>query len=51
MIGFELVGILLVSVAILIAFIQKQDKLALALIITLIVMLLLLSQLGYLKIF
>ena len=51
MIGFELVGVLLVSIAIIFAFVKRQDKLALALIITLMALLLLLSQLGYLKIF
>ncbi len=51
MIGFELVGVLLVSIAIVIAFVKKQDKLAISLIITLLVLLLLLNQLGYLDIF
>ncbi len=46
MVGFEIVGILLVGVAIIYAFYKKKDKVAIALIIVLLVLLYLLGYLG-----
>ena len=43
MVGFEIVGIILVCIAIIYSFYKKRDKAALALIITLIILLLLLG--------
>ena len=46
MIGLEIFGIVLVVVSIIYAFIKKQDRLGLALIIVLLTLLLLLSYFG-----
>ena len=51
MAGFEIVGILLVIVAIIYAFIKKKDKLGMALIIVLLVLLYMLDKLGILNLF
>jgi len=47
MVGFEIIGIILVCVAVIYSFYKKKDKTAMALIIALLILLFLL---GYLKI-
>lgn len=51
MAGLEILGIALVVIAIVYSFFKKKDKVGLALIIVLLVLLFMLSQLGRLKIF
>jgi len=51
MAGFEIVGILLVIVAIIYSFIKGKDKLGMALIIVLLVLLFMLDKFGVLNLF
>ena len=44
--GLELIGLILVTISIVYAFIKKREKIGLALIIVLLVLLFLLKQLG-----
>jgi len=46
MLGLELIGLILVTISIVYAFIKKREKIGLALIIVLLVLLFLLKQLG-----
>ena len=46
MVGFELIGVILVGIAIIYSFYKKKDKIALTLIIVLLILLYLLGYLG-----